>query len=215
MRDIGAEIRKRRERLNWTGTKLATLAGISAPFLSRIETGKSYYSRETVMKIAGALGTTVEALYAGGITNVEHTEPGWRRIPVLDVVQASQWTAQSVPGEEQMRETVMTDLEHPPSTFAMRVFGDSMEPGFHEGDMVLIDPTIHPEPGDYVVASVTLREAGGEATFRQFRNAGLNERGESVFELCPLNPLHAPMRSDRQAIRLVGVMVEHRRFRRR
>ena len=105
----------------------------------------------------------------------------------------------------------MTDLEHPPSTFALRIRGNSMEPEFREGDVVVIDPTIQPHPGDFVVAT----DDGGEATFKQYRSAGINERGHDVFELCPLNPLYAPMRSDRQQIAIVGVMVEHRKYRQR
>jgi SOS-response transcriptional repressor LexA len=45
--------------------------------------------------------------------------------------------------------------------------------------------------------------------------AGLNERGQQVFELHPLNPTYAPLRSDRQMLAIVGTMMEHRKFRKR
>jgi SOS-response transcriptional repressor LexA len=213
MRDIGAEIRRRREKLGWTVTKLATLAGLSGPFLSRVERGKSYYSQETLDKISGALGISLDALYASVSTsNVEDAPLGARRIPVLDYVQAGRWTGVDARRtSDEMRETILTDLEHPPSAFAMRIRGDSMEPEFKAGDVVVIAPTIQPKPGDYVVATCE----DGEATFKQYRSAGINERGHDVFELRPLNSLYAPMRSDRQALAIVGVMVEHRRYRRR
>ncbi len=105
----------------------------------------------------------------------------------------------------------MVNMEHPPSSFALRVRGDSMEPEFKEGDIVVIAPTVGPRPGDFVVAT----DATGEATFKQFRSAGLNERGQDVFELTPLNPIYPPLRSDRQQLAIVGTMVEHRRYRRR
>ncbi|MGC9199568.1 MAG: LexA family protein [Acidobacteriaceae bacterium] len=212
MADIGSEIRNRRERLGWTVTKLATLAGISGPFLSRVERG-AYYSRETLQKIAGALGVTVDALYASGSrSNVEEVPLGWRRIPVLNSDEVGRWTtSEGIPKDEGLRESIVTDLEHPPSTFAMRIKGDSMEPRFQPGDVVVVNPTLQPDPGDFVVAT----DPNGEATFRQYRNAGINENGAEVFELVPLNALHAPLRSDRVELAIAGVMVEHRQYRRR
>jgi SOS-response transcriptional repressor LexA len=152
-------------------------------------------------------------LYASGSqSNVEEVPLGWRRIPVLDYEQVSRWTASAgLPKDEEPRESIVTDLEHPPSTFAMRIKGDSMEPRFQPGDVVVIDPTLQPSPGDFVVAT----EPNGEATFRQYRSAGINENGINVFELVPLNALHAPLRSDRLALTVAGVMVEHRQYRRR
>lgn len=208
MKDIGVQIRQRRIRLGWTVQKLATLAEIDNGFLSKLETGKASGSWDTYQKIAGALGVPVNAfLQSNG--NVEDAAVGWRRIPLLDYAQAARWTG--VDPSDEIRETVMTELEHPPSTFALKIRGDSMEPEFRAGDVVVIDPTISPKPGDFVVAA----EDTGEATFKQYRSAGLNDLGIDVFELLPLNPLYAPMRSDRQKLSIVGTMVEHRRYRRR
>lgn len=211
MKNFGAKIKARRERLGWSITKLATLAEISQSFLSRLENGNSNGSWETFVKIAGALGISAEALYISE-SNVEAAPIDWRRIPILDYVQAGKWTPESYQiVDSDQQETIMANLEHSPSTFALRVRGDSMEPQFKDGDIVVIDPTIQPKPGDFIVAN----EANGEATFKQFRIAGINEKGIQVFELWPLNPLYAPMRSDRHQLAIVGTMVEHRSYRRR
>jgi SOS-response transcriptional repressor LexA len=213
MRDIGKRIKERRLRLGWSTTKVATLAGISQSFLSRIENGTNFGSWETYLKIAGALGVSMDSLVTSAKSNVEHAEIGTRRVPVLDYVQAGQWTGVNrLPDEiSEMQETIVTDLELPPSTFALRIRGESMQPEFRAGDIVVINPTIQPHPGDFVVATCD----GGEATFKQYRSAGRNERGQDVFELWPLNPLYAPMRSDREPLAIVGVMVEHRKYLRR
>lgn len=208
MKDIGMQIRQRRTRLGWTVQKLATLAEIDNGFLSKLETGKASGSWDTYQKIAGALGVPVNSFFETK-SNVEESALGWRRVPVLDFVQAARWTG--VDPIDEIRETVMTELEHPPSTFALRIRGDSMEPEFRAGDVVVIDPTISPKPGDFVVA----KDEAGEATFKQYRSAGLNDSGVDVFELLPLNPLYAPMRSDRLPLAIIGTMVEHRRYRRR
>jgi SOS-response transcriptional repressor LexA len=211
MKDIGARIREQRKQLGWTVMKLATLAGVNQGFLSRIENGKAAGSWETYMRVAGALGADINSLLPSS-SNVADANIGARKVPVLDYVQAGQWRGvDSNPRDEEMRETILTDLEHPPSTFAMRIRGDSMEALFREGDVVVIDPTLSPHPGDFVVAT----DESGEATFKQFRSAGRNDTGIEVFELHPLNPLYGPMRSDRQHLAIVGVMVEHRRYRRR
>ena len=47
--------------------------------------------------------------------------------------------------------------------FALRVLGDSMEPEFKDGCIIIIDPAGHAEPGAYVIAQID-----GEYIFRQF-----------------------------------------------
>jgi SOS-response transcriptional repressor LexA len=211
MAEIGAALRKKRENLGWSQTKLATMAGTTAATVSRIETGRSYYSQATLVGLLRAMGTTLEAFYLTlGSGNVEPASTGGRRVPVLDYVQAAKWPNIASRIDKQMQETILTDLDNPPSTFALRILGDSMEPDFHAGDIVVVSPALMPRPGDFVVAA----EAGKESTFRRYKMVGKNEQGEDVFELQPLNPLYAAMRSDRHDLSLVGVMVEHRRFRR-
>jgi phage repressor protein C with HTH and peptisase S24 domain len=46
--------------------------------------------------------------------------------------------------------------------FALRVLGDSMEPEFNEGDVLVIEPSVLVDDGCYVVA-----EHEGEYVFRQ------------------------------------------------
>ena len=55
---LGAEIRKRRTDKGLTITQLATMAGISHPFLSQLERGYARPSMLTLERVAVALGTT-------------------------------------------------------------------------------------------------------------------------------------------------------------
>ena len=86
-----------------------------------------------------------------------------------------------------------------------------MLPEFCPGDRVIIDPSIAPDPGNYVVA----KNGENEATFKKYRPRGVNERGDQVFELVPLNEDFPSMRSDIVQIQIIGTMVEHRRYRKR
>ena len=208
MANIGERIRARRLKLGWTVQKTATLAELSQSFVSRVESGKCRYSPDSLLKIAGALGISVAELHRGD-SNVEFAAPDTRSVPLLDSVQAGAWrevNEKLMDGE--IREMVPVNLDYPPSTFAMRIEGDSMEPRFRQGDIIVVNPTISPRPGSYVVAT----EETGEATFKQYRDVGLNEHGQKVFELVPMNPHYAAMRSDRHPLAIVGVVVEHRQY---
>jgi transcriptional regulator with XRE-family HTH domain len=210
MKDIGARIRQRRMLLGWTVLKLATLAGIDGGFLSKLETGKTNGSWETYTKLAGALGISVEKLIVTR-SNVEDAPLDWRRIPVIDYREAASWTINSSVAQPGQHESIMTNLEHPLSTFALRLRDDSNAPKYQADDIVVINPAIPPRFGDMVVAG----NKGGDSLFAQYRDGGINERGDQVFELYPLNPIYAPVRSDRQTLAIVGTMVEHRSYRRR
>ena len=86
-----------------------------------------------------------------------------------------------------------------------------MLPDFRPGDRVLIDPDVQPRPGDFVAA----RNTKQEATFKKYRVRGINESGQEVFELVPLNDDYPTLRSDEHHLCVIGTMIEHRRkFRR-
>lgn len=144
--------------------------------------------------------------------NITPVELGAHRIPMISYVQAGGWTGvydPYAPGDAD--EWLLTDLELSDGSFALEIKGDSMLPEFKPGDRVIVDPVIAPQPGDYVVA----KNGEEEATFKKYRPRGMNERGDVVFELVPLNEDYPSIRSDLTPIRIVGTMVEHRKYRKR
>ena len=68
--------------------------------------------------------------------------------------------------------------------FAIVVEDESMLPDFKPGDVAIVDPTIQPEPGDFVVARF---ENENISTLRQYKPAGVNENGFDNIELAPTN----------------------------
>ncbi len=111
---------------------------------------------------------------------------------------------------------VVVDEDYPDGSFATTLEGRSMEPVFLEGDIIVIDPSLHPLPGDYVLAQRQSPVTDDvEWTFKKYRPRGINEHGQEVYELTPLNPDYPTMRSDREPCRILGVMIEHRRLYRR
>lgn len=136
---------------------------------------------------------------------------GARRVPVISAIQAGLWgeiVDNFQPGDAD--DWLLTDLELSPSSFALTIRGDSMLPEFREGDRVIIDPDIAPHPGDFVAA----KNSAQEATFKKYRPRGMDASGHMIFELVPLNDDYPTLRSDVDHIRIVGTMVEHRKYRR-
>jgi SOS-response transcriptional repressor LexA len=145
--------------------------------------------------------------------NIQHgitLDPNRRGYPIISYVQAGAWReiVDSFPrgGAD---EYILANSGYGQHTFALRIVGNSMEPEFRDGDVVVIDPDVRPDPGNFVVA----RNDEEAATFKKYRPRGIID-GAEVFELVPLNPDYAVMRSDQQPIQIIGTMVEHTRFRR-
>jgi SOS-response transcriptional repressor LexA len=144
--------------------------------------------------------------------NVEPVEASWRRVPLISFVQAGMMTEVVDPfslGDG--FEIVLTHLPVSSRTFALRIKGESMLPEYKPGDVVIIDPDVAPQPGDMVVAKNTEEEA----TFKKYRPRSTNERGDMIFELVPLNDDFPTLNSERDHLHIIGVEVEHRKFRRR
>ena len=214
---VGAKIRALRKARKMTINELATQVDSDVGNISRLERDLQGFSPQLLSKIADALSVPVSELFsddspASPHQNMEMAQPDIHRIPVISYVQAGVWTA---PNE--IRECdgnmayITTDLELGERAFAIVIRGNSMEPEFTEGDLVLIDPDEPLHPGDFVVA----KNGEEEATFKKYRPRGYGEDGQEIFELAPLNDDYPTMRSDRQHIQIIGTMVEHRRRRKR
>lgn len=74
-------------------------------------------------------------------------------------------------------------IDHPASTYFVRVKGDSMEDaGIIEGDIVVLDRSIMPKNGDIVIASLE-----GDVTLKYF------EKNDGVLKLVPANISYQPI----------------------
>lgn len=212
---LADRLRKAREDRGLKQEDLAKLAGSTQQQINTIETGKSLKPRN-LKKIALALGISPAWLEYGdtGKSNVEPVEHlPLRRVPVINYVQAGnprEVIDDFSPGAG--LDIVTTDLDIGPYAFALIIRGSSMEPDFKAGDKVIIDPDVGPSPGDFVVAKCTEQEV----TFKKYRPRGIDDLGNEVFELVPLNEDYATIRSDSKfPCQIIGTMVEHRRYRRK
>lgn len=101
------------------------------------------------------------------------------KVPLISWVQAGDY--QQVidnlePGDTE--EWISTTVPIRKHTYALRVVGDSMEPRFPEGSIIIVEPTLRAEPGHFVI----VRNGDHEATFKQL----IRDGGD--WFLKPLNP---------------------------
>ncbi len=225
---INDRILSRRKLLKLSQLDLANRIGITRVSVGKWESGLNQPKGRYLNDLAAALGVSVDWLLTGkeegnagvaespfsGYRNVEPAIiPQGGRVPILSYVQAGNWRemceqASTFDGNV---EYVTASVDIGPCGFGLWLRGNSMSPQFNEGDLVIVDPDEPPRPGDFVVA----KNGSDEATFKKYRPRGIDEHGQEVFELVPLNDDYPPMYSDRQHIEIIGVMVEHRIFRKR
>ena len=206
-RPIDIALRLAKEK-GLTQTAFSTLVGATSADVSNWK--KRGMPAERHLDVALALGISVDSLFSGA-PNVSPAPMGTKRVPVITSIQAGMW-AEIVdsfqPGDA--GDWLLTDIDLSDGSFALDIRGNSMEPEFKDGDRVIIDPEVAPQPGDFVAA----KNGEQEATFKKYRPRGIDARGNVIFELVPLNDDYPTLRSDVQQINIVGTMVEHRKYRR-
>ncbi|MFM5249022.1 LexA family protein [Aeromonas hydrophila] len=226
--NVSERIKTRRSACGFTQEQLAARVGVTRVAVSHWERGGAEPKGRYLNDLADALGVTVDWLLTGdgeargqpapevmpGYHNVEPAViPQGTRVPVLSYVQAGNWheMCEQATAFDGNVEYVTAGVDVGPCGFGLWLRGQSMEPFFKEGDLIIVDPDEAPQPGDLVVA----RNGSEEATFKKYRPRGIDESGQEVFELVPLNDDFPTMHSDRQHIQIIGVMVEHRSYRKR
>lgn len=128
--------------------------------------------------------------------NIGEKIPLWGRVPIISWVAAGNWSV-SVdnfqPGEAD--EWVATTLKVKQHTFALRVQGQSMEPRFPEGGVIIVEPDEEARNGSFVI----VRQNGDETTFKQLEIDG------GRYLLVPLNPKFQAMEMKPDAV-ICGVV---------
>jgi len=118
------------------------------------------------------------------------------KVPLISWVQAGDYKAvidNLSPGDAE--EWIGTEAPVRKHTYALRVVGDSMEPEFPEGSIIIVEPTLLADPGNYVI----VRNGEHEATFKQLIRDGAD------WLLKPVNPRYPikPMPRDAQVVGVV------------
>lgn len=218
-----------RERAGISQRALGRRIGYSGSAISQWEAGVIEADNIRVAALemaAGIMGVSVRYLRTGKEDDsrgevpagLRAAQPDVRQLPVISMVQAGLGREAADPyprGYAEQSVSVDAELARDLGrlAFALEIIGESMLDEFHPGDIVIIDPSVKPLPGDYVVARM---EDDGSATFKKYRSRGRDAEGHEVFELVPLNPDYPTITVNAaNPGSIIGTMMEHRRRRRR
>jgi phage repressor protein C with HTH and peptisase S24 domain len=142
-------------------------------------------STESISKVLAATGTSMEA-FASLITGapaLPRKPPPPRRIPLIGFAQAGNdgyFDDGGFPAGAGWDEIATPDVGDP-NAYALEISGDSMEPVFRDGDIVIVSPAAPIRRGDRVV----VKTKKGEVLAKQ-----LIRRSARRVELASLNPAH-------------------------
>jgi SOS-response transcriptional repressor LexA len=199
-------IREGRAKLGLSEEKFAELCGVSRAAVQQWEKegeGGTAPSRRNQQRVADVLGLTVAQLMSGS-ENVSIGPEVRGSVPLLSGVQAGAYKMHvdnfhpNDGGEERIATTVPVKRH----TFALRVVGDSMEPDFIEGSILIVEPELEAQPGDFIIA----KNGEEETTFKQLVKDG------GDWYLKPINPRYPVKPLGKSSI--VGVVrAVERRFR--
>ncbi len=154
--NIGANIKRYRKLRGFTQQELADKSNISRSYLADIENGRYNPSIETLGDIATALGTDVNALIDSVNDNVI-TVPVLGRIVAGIPVEA----ITDIIDYEEITKEMAGNGEY----FALQIRGDSMEPKFSEGDVVIVRKQPDIESGDIAIVLIN----GEDATIKKVK----------------------------------------------
>ncbi|WP_430434784.1 LexA family protein [Methyloversatilis sp.] len=121
-----------------------------------------------------------------GMSNVSPGPDRKGRIPLISWVKAGDFSETDDPFQPgdalDWVEPTVTVQRH---TFALRVEGDSMEPEFTAGVLVVVEPDMEAMPGDFVIA----KNGDNEATLKQLVRDGADFYLKPLNERYPIKPL--------------------------
>lgn len=195
-------LKELREHKNLSQQKFAQAIGVSQGTVGNWESGIREPNYETTMKIAKYFNVSVDYILGNNDTNSTPKTKGIK-IPVLGKVQAG------IPMEAVEYiidwEEITPEMAATGEYFGLVVKGDSMEPRFVEGDVVIVREQTTAETGDIVIALVN----GDEATIKKLKHI------KGGIMLVPLNPAYETMFYDKddienKPVNIIGKVVELR-----
>lgn len=211
---IGRRIAHARKEASLSQQAVADRFGISRAAVAQWESGDTHPGMTKLEGLAQVLDVRLEWLATGkgakraggGEAPISESQ---RMAPLLSWEASAAWPDRpSPPGGA--HPPLVTHAETGVRVFALAIEDESMSPEFAPGDHVIVDPDVTPQAGDFVVA----RSADDDAPALRLYRALERHDGEAA-ELVPLNAAWPTRQIDRrQPGRVVGTMVEHRRYRR-
>lgn len=207
MDTLGQRILRLRKEKKLARDALGLKIGVSKTSIKNWEDDENPPKLEHLQAMADYFGCSVEYLTDGtgdGDNFKKIQEKPVRRAPVLNYVQAGEFCEYHDEAISDEFEPVIGDAGD--NVYWILLEGDSMEPDFKSGELVLIDPDMQPNPADYVIA---LRKGEKKVTFKKWRPRGFDENtGEEYSQLIPSNENYPIIDSRFTPFSICGVAVQ-------
>jgi len=184
-------LERQRKKLGLSYTNIAEKVGISSVYISQALRGQRIPKDNILVKLSDALALDPSVVLrlahyekapeaarryleplvkpAGSDAKFDNIEPyalgSGRKVPILGWVQAGQFSPTATNDLSPLApdDYIYSDILGR-NLFALRVENDSMEPLFHQDDIIIVNPNIKARSGDFVVARL---KEGGEVTFKK------------------------------------------------
>lgn len=208
METIGDRIKQMLEHRGISQARLARLVGVKQQTISYLcSKARSDTTSGYAPAIAAALGVNSDWLQTGEGDAFAPSIPSASEISAAVPLLSWDEVIDYLEGRKDRSKArmLMTDVKVGDRAFVLEGRNESMAPTLSIGDRIIIDPDVKPMPGDYVCARL-----GDEVLVRRYRGR------TDGFDLVATNPdwptISCTIESDN--IRILGVMVEHRCYRR-
>ena len=185
-----------RRAKKWSMEKLAQMVGTNASTINKIEKGHIRATPERLLKIAEALGVTLNDIYMvdGELPSIAPTATApatisridQSQIPVMGTAAGSliSGTFQITSGPVDWIDRPKA-LENAKGVYALYITGTSMEPMFRQGSIAIVSEYKPPRVGDVVI----VQEKNGENADEKASIGFLESRSSEVIKLGKLNPV--------------------------
>ena len=168
-------IKSLRTSRGMTQKQLASLCGVHQTAVSQWEKGRTDPDKNSIVTLSEIFNVSADT-----IMGLESHAEKKNLIPVLGYVRAGIpiEAVQEILDYEEISESAAASGEH----FALRITGDSMEPKFSDGDVVIVRKQTQVDNGQIAVVLVN----GNDATVKKFY------RTENGIKLVSTNPTYDP-----------------------
>lgn len=195
---IAAKIKEYRKLRGLTQKELGEKIGVKHNTISSYENGTNEPEQDLLFKIANALNISINDLFP------ETTSKGVQ-IPILGYVIAGVpiEAVEDILGYEE----ISVDLARTGNFFCLRIKGDSMEPTFAEGDIIVVRQQPDVESNEIAVVLVN----GDEGTVKRIKKSdnGITLIGDNVSSFLPT--FYSNEEIERLPVTIIGKVIELRR----
>ena len=208
---VGERLKKARKYAGMTQVDLARAVGAKQGAISDLENGRNHSSTKLV-QMAICLDVNAEWLSTGegeminkAKNNVSHSKnSNVIMCPIYNPEQIKEVVSNNQVNSRFFEPTIKQVNEN---NYWLALDDDSMQPTFMTNHLVLINPTLTPEPGDYVIAV----DDAEHVLFRKWRDCGFDETtGQNYTQLIAHNSDYPTVDSRFTTFEIYGVATEHR-----